>query len=75
MGKISNSELEKAQILINEKPPGVYELKDIYGKKWISIYNPTEFGMHFKEEVEGRKLEGISVGEKKSNNHQTYIIS
>jgi len=74
MVKLTASEITKAQILIDKKIPGVYELMYIYGNKWDSIPSPTDFGMRFKGSVENGMLNNIVLDMKKSNNHQTYKI-
>ncbi|MBU0967894.1 MAG: single-stranded DNA-binding protein [Proteobacteria bacterium] len=70
----SDADIEKAQRLINDMQPGVYELKQIFGEEWKENNDPTHYGAIFKKLVENNRLTNISVGEKKSNNHLTYII-
>ena len=74
MNTLNNDEIEKVQKLINLMPHGVYELSKIFGNKWISVTNPNEYGVLFKETVERKLLANISLDKKKSNNHQTYRI-
>ena len=59
-----------AQTLIDEKEPGMYELKDIYGEEWENIPKPTEFGKRFKLTCEKGKLRNIRYCRTKSNNHE-----
>jgi hypothetical protein len=67
--------IEKVQRLINLKLSGDYELEKIFGKEWIKEPCPTGYGAIFKQMVTDNRLANISVGPKKSNNHQTYIIN
>jgi hypothetical protein len=71
---LNEEECIEAQRLLDKIIPGTYELKTIYLDKWRDIQNPTEFGIRFKATVKRGLLKKISLGEKKSNNHQTYII-
>lgn len=75
MKTLNDSELLKAQKIINESLNGTYELKELYGDKWIKIKSPTSFGKIFKKTVESGFLKSIEVQKQKSNNHYTYKIS
>lgn len=45
MKTLTNEELAQAREIISSKNPGIYELKDIYGKEiWEKIESPTSFG-------------------------------
>jgi hypothetical protein len=75
MSTLSFDEIGRVQKLIKNIPPGVYELKKIFGNEWIYVPNPTEYGKIFKKTIEENLIPNVSIGEKKSNNHQTYIIN
>ncbi len=75
MSKLDEDEIVEAQILINNMPSGNYELEKIFGDKWFSVRNPTDYGTRFKKTVELSLLSNISVGIKNTNNHRTYKIS
>ncbi|ABK43885.1 hypothetical protein Mmc1_1374 [Magnetococcus marinus MC-1] len=72
--KLKVEEITKAQSLIDAISQGVYELSELYGKEWKHIQSPTSFGGKFKSTVEAGLLKRICIGEKKSNNHQTYRV-
>ncbi len=71
---LNDEDKEVAQALINKLSSGVYECKEIYGSLWKGVKNHTNFGVKFKATVVAGKLVGISLGERKSNNHQTYYV-
>lgn len=74
MAVLSQKELAQAQELIDHAKPGVFELKDLYGSKWLSISSPTVFGANFKETVQAGHLKNIRLLTPKTNNHQTYEV-
>ena len=74
MAILNPTEILIAQELINKKPRGIYELKEIYGSIWSSVGPPTTFGTRFKETVETGRLKLIELKPKKTDNHQTYEI-
>ena len=74
MAFLSQKELAQAQKLINHAEPGVFELNDLYGSKWLSISSPTVFGASFKETVQAGHLKNIRLLTPKTNNHQTYEV-
>ena len=74
MAVLSQKELAQAQELIDHAKPGVFELKELYGSKWLSISSPTGFGASFKETVQAGHLKNIRLLIPKTNNHQTYEV-
>ena len=67
-------EKDQAQKLIDEKSPGSYVLKQIYGPRWDSVRSPTTFGKRFFASVLLGELRNIKHDKKKSNNHHLYRI-
>lgn len=68
------AQLVEAQSFIDRASPGVYELKELYGEKWMSIQRPTAFGGPFKKAVVADQLKNIRLLTPKTNNHQTYEV-
>ena len=66
--------MEQARGVIRTAAPGIYELSKLYGPKWLSIDNPTGFGMRFKRSVELGHLDRIGLVGKTSSNHWQYLI-
>ncbi len=71
---LDSKQLAEAQLIIDSAAPGIYELKQLYGKRWLSIQAPTIFGSYFKESVVTGKLSNIYLLTPKTNNHQTYEV-
>ncbi len=72
---LSAQELEDCQNLINDKPAGMYELKEIYGELYEAIVAPKQFGRGFKQAVDQGLLQNIKashidVGDK----HWRYVL-
>ncbi len=74
MAHLSSAEILQAQAIINRAPPGIYELKVLYGSTWTSITSPTTFGAKFKATVLAGNLMGIRIKSPKTDNHQTYEV-
>lgn len=74
MKELDINQIAIAQALINKRPPGLYELKEIFGSEWATIDNPTDYGTKFKYSVKNNLLKNITLDAKKSNNHQNYKI-
>ncbi len=74
MALLSSAEILQAQEIINKTTPGIYELKVLYGSKWLSINSPTTFGAKFKATVLAGQLQSICIRSAKTDNHQTYEV-
>ena len=76
MRNLSPDELIKAQAVIDQAMPGIYELKEIYGLHWDGVVAPTVFGKRFKAAVDSKQLQRIEkvLLSKKSDNHLEYRI-
>ena len=75
MSILNSTEITKAQEIINNTKPGIYELKVLYGLQWQDIGSKTTFGKRFKETVLKGYLQNIRLLEPtKTNNHYTYEI-
>jgi hypothetical protein len=74
MAVLHQKELTRAQKIIDDALPGIYELKHLYGSMWQSISSPTVFGGNFKETVQAGHLRNIRLLSPKTNNHQTYEV-
>ncbi|MFT5329999.1 MAG: hypothetical protein ACI9KA_001076 [Parasphingorhabdus sp.] len=59
---LTDEQLESCQLLIDDKPNGEYEIKEIYGDFYESILAPKDFGKKFKHAVEQGKLDNIKLG-------------
>jgi len=76
MAILTPEEISLAQSIINNSPPGFYELRELYGSQWLKISSPTTFGKRFKETVNTTcLLKNIKQKTLKSDNHHTYEIS
>ena len=77
MKTLSPKQIENAQKLIDGRPSGEYEVKQLYASRWKSIRNPWSFGKLFKATVQAGKLQNIrlkSLKPLKTNNHHTYVV-
>lgn len=74
MPTLTPKQIARAQKLIDDMPPGDYELNQIYGPQWPSITSPTSFGKMFKAAVVAGLLQNIKHHDLKTNNHHTYAI-
>jgi len=72
---LSNTECRDAQIKIDAKASGQYELAEIYGPDWTNISDPTSFGRRFKCSVGSRHLNGICWDHQNVQNHEVYKIT
>ena len=72
---LSAQELEDCQNLINDKPAGVYELKEIYGEFYEAIANPKQFGRSFKRAVDQGLLQNITASHiDAGDKHWRYVL-
>jgi hypothetical protein len=74
MTQLNPTELRLAQSIHDRTPSGSYKLKAIYGREWLTIQNPTTFGVRFKEKVHEGHLSGIEHDSLRSDNHNMYTI-
>lgn len=74
MAMLNPTQLTDAQSLIDGTSPGIYELKKLYGKEWLSIQKPTVLGGAFKNAVITGQLKNIRLLQPNTNNHQKYEI-
>ena len=74
---MTQNEIKIAQKLINKISSGTQLcLKDIYGKNWMKISKPKEFGKKFKHAVKNKKLNNIiHLGIRNSGRCDEYEIT
>jgi hypothetical protein len=72
---LTEEEIETCQFLIDDRDPGEYEIKDIFGEYYAAITSPKDFGKRFKQSVENGHLKNISLGRLDLNDkHWRYIL-
>lgn len=72
---LTDDEIETCQCLINDRPPGEYEIRGIYGEFYDAIIAPKDFGKKFKKAVEQRRLANIELGRMDlGDKHWRYIL-
>lgn len=69
---LSDEDLETAQFLIDDSPPGIYEIEDIHGEFYSAIERPKFFGKLFKSRC-GREARADSA-ERHRHQHQALAL-
>ena len=72
---LSSQDLEDCQNLIDGMPPGMYELKEIYGEFYETIAKPKHFGKDFKKAVDQGTLINIEASHiDPGDKHWRYVL-
>ena len=72
--ELSDGEIQQAQLIVNSASPGLYTLKKLYGKEWVNIESPTQFGSRFKQSAAKGQIGGVSFDHTGTDNAARYRV-